>query len=55
MNVVGMYVDSIANTEGWRLHVLEVGRLGHGVLGVLHAIAEEVVDFVKIDSEMMCS
>ena len=52
--MISAHIDSITDAEGWRLHELEVGRLGHGILGVLHAIVEETVNLVKIDGEMTC-
>ena len=55
MDVIGTYEDSITNMEGWRLHVLKVGRLGHGVLGILRVITEETVNLVEINGKMMCS
>ena len=33
----------------------EVDGMGHGVMGVLHAIAEEPVDLVEVDSEIASS
>jgi hypothetical protein len=54
-DVVSTDVYTISNTEGWRGHALLVGIAGHGFLGLLHAIAEEFVVFVKLDGEVMCT
>lgn len=51
-DMVGTYENSIADAEGRWPHAFEVGGLSHGVLGVLHAVAEEAVNFVEVDGEM---
>ena len=48
--VVGVHMNMIANMTWWGLKVILVCILAHGLLGILHAISEEPVDFVKVDS-----
>jgi hypothetical protein len=51
-NVVGTDVYAISYME-WRWgHAPLISELGHGVLGVLHSVAQEPVDFVEVDGEV---
>src|SRR5258706_16359890 len=53
--VVGMNVNTISYVERRGFNVVLICVLAHGVLCVLHLLFEELVNLVKIDSEMFCA
>ena len=53
--VVGTNVNVISYTERRGFNAVLICVLAHGVLCVLHSLFEELVNLVKIDSEMFCA
>ena len=53
LNIIGPDKYSVTNTEWWWAHVVLVSNARHGVLGILHTVAKELVNFVKVDSEVL--
>ena len=51
-NMVSMNIDMVANMKWRGFNAIPICKVGHGVLGVLHSIAQELVVFVKVDGEM---
>ena len=48
-NVVGAYEDTVSDTKQRRRLAMAVGVAGHSVLGILHMVTKELVDFVEVD------
>jgi len=51
-NVVSTDIDAVTNAKGRRLHAVSVRVLGHGGLGILHTITQELVVLVEVDGEV---
>ena len=51
-NMVSKDIDAVTNTKGRRLHAVSVHVLGHGGLGILHMIMQELVVLVEVDGEV---
>jgi hypothetical protein len=55
LDVVGMYEDTVSDMERRGHLVVAVGIGSHGVLGILHTVVKEAVQFVKVNSEVASS
>ena len=53
-NMVSTDIDTVNNAKGRRLHTVSVRVLGHGAVGILHTIVQELVVLVEVDGEVMC-
>ena len=53
LNVVSTDISTISYVKQQRFHVVLIGILSHGILGVLHTATQELVNFVKVDSEVL--
>ena len=51
--VISMYEHAVSDPERGRLHAILVGVLLHGVLHVLHVIAEELVYFIEVHGKVL--
>jgi len=52
-DVVSMDISVISYVKQLRFHVVLIGILSHGILGILHTAMQELVNFVKVDSEVL--
>jgi len=53
-NMVSTDIDAVTNVKGRRFHTVSVRVLGHGGVGILHTIAQELVVLVEVDGEVTC-
>jgi len=53
-NMVSTDIDAVSNAKGKRFHMVSVRVLGHGAVGILHTIAQELVVLVEVDGEVTC-
>jgi len=53
-NMVSTDIDAVTNAKGRRFHTVSVRVLGHGDVGILHTIAQELVVLVEVDGEVTC-
>ena len=49
---ISTFIGAVTNAKGRRFHVVSVRVLGHGGLGVLYTIAQELVVLVEVDGEV---
>ena len=50
-DVISTDISTISYAERRRIHVALIGILSYRVLSVLHAVAQELVNFIEVDSE----
>jgi len=52
-DVVSTDVSTISYAKWQRFHVVLIGVLSHGILGILHTATQELVNFAKVDSKVL--
>ena len=52
-DVVSTDISAIFYVKQRRFHVVLIGVLSHGILGILHTAMQELVNFIEIDSEVL--
>jgi len=53
LDVVSTDVSVISYMKQWRFHAVLIGVLSHGILGILHMATQELVNFIKVDSNVL--